>query len=231
MKAYKGFNRNDDGTLSCLGFVYEPGKTYRHEGEIEICESGFHACHELWQTWPFYPNNGKTVYYEVEFGGDIIESDNNTGKFVCSEIKLVREIGMTDVARFDFAWGFSDGFAVVKLDGKWNLINTEGKLLSNQWFECVGDFNEGFAVVVLDGKYNFINTEGDILFEQWFDDAGSFSEGFAAVKLDGKWNYINTEGELLSGKWFDDAWKFSKGFARVILDGKWLKINTKGEIV
>ena len=72
MKAYKGFNRNENSKLSCQGFVYEPGKTYKHEGKIELCESGFHACHELWQVWPFYPNNGQTTYYEVECGGKII---------------------------------------------------------------------------------------------------------------------------------------------------------------
>ena len=27
MKAYKGFHRNEDGTLSCLDFTYEVGKT------------------------------------------------------------------------------------------------------------------------------------------------------------------------------------------------------------
>ena len=111
MKAYKGFRRNEDGTLSCRDFVYEPGKTYKHEGEIKLCKSGFHACHELWQTWLFYPNNGKNVFYEVECGGDIIEVDNSFGKLVCSEIKLVKEIDVTNVARFCVASYFYEGFA------------------------------------------------------------------------------------------------------------------------
>jgi len=197
MRAYKGFIRSEDGTLSCRGFVYEPGKTYEHEGEIELCESGFHACHELWQVWTYYQNNGKTAYYEVECGGDIIESDDNTGKFVCSEIKLVREIDVTDVARFDYAGSFSGGFAVVKVNGKYNFINTEGKILFEQWYNDAGGFYYGLAKVRLDGKYNFINTEGKILSNQWFDYVWNFHYGFAEVRLNGKYNFINTKGEIV----------------------------------
>jgi len=231
MKAYKGFNRDEDGTLSCRGFIYEPGKTYKHEGKIELCESGFHACHVLWQTWPYYPNDGQTVYYEVECGGDMIESEDSDGKFVCSEITLLKEIDMTDVARFDNTWPFSEGFATVEVEGKLNFINTEGKILSEQWFDNAWCFSEGFAAVRLNDKWNFINTECKLLSEQWFDGVLRFSEGFARVKRNGKYNFINTEGELLSEQWFDGAWDFHEGFARVKIDGKWLKINTKGEIV
>ena len=231
MRAYKGFIRSEDGTLSCRGFVYEPGKTYKHEGKIKICWRGFHACHELWQTWPYYPNNGKNVFYEVDCVGKIIESEDSDGKFVCSEIKLVKEIDVTEVARFDEAWSFFGGFAAVKLNGKWNFINTEGEILSKRWFDDTWRFSEGFAVVELDGKRNFINTKGEILSEQWFDNAWNFSEGIASVKLNGKYNFINTEGELLSEQWFDDACSFSEGFAVVELDGKYNFISTEGKML
>jgi len=231
MKAYKGFNRNEDGILSCLNMVYKHGKTYKHEGEIKLCGSGFHACRELWQVWPFYPNNGKNAFYEVECGGDIIESDDDVGKFVCSEIKLVREINMTDVARFDGACGFSEGFAVIRRDGKWNFINTEGKFLSEQWFDFVWRFSEGFARVRVDDKYNFIDTEGKLLSEQWFDYAYDFSEGFANVKLDRKYNFISSEGKLLSYQWYDGVCSFSEGLATVQLNGKWNFIDTEGKLL
>ncbi len=231
MKAYKGFSRNEDGTLSCRGFIYEPGKTYKHEGEIKLCRSGFHACHELWQTWLFYPNNGKNVFYEVECGTDIMGFDNSFDKFVCSEIKLVKEINMTNIAIFDVASYFYEGFARVILDGKCNFINTEGKLLSEQWFDDAGHFHEGFVLVKLTGKWNFINTKGELLSEQWFDEAWNFSEGFAKVKLNNKWNHINTEGRILSEQWFDDAWDFTESFALVEVDKKYNFIDTEGKFL
>lgn len=39
---------------------------------------------------------------------------------------------------FDGAGSFSNGFAKVKLNDKWNLINSEGQILFKQWFDDVG---------------------------------------------------------------------------------------------
>ena len=132
---------------------------------------------------------------------------------------------------FDYVGKVNDGFAVVKLNGRCNFINTEGQILSNQWFEYVRDFKEGLAKVKLNGKYNFINTEGKLLSRQWFDMAWEFNEGFAAVQLNDKWNFINPEGRILSEQWFDNADLFNDGFARVKLNGKWNFINIEGQFL
>ena len=98
--------------------------------------------------------------------------------------------------KFDWVGEFTEGFAQVKLNDKWNFINTDGQLLSNQWFDSAAVFMEGLASVRLNGKYNFINTEGQIAFKQWFDIAWSFDEGFAKVELNGKWYNLDKEGNL-----------------------------------
>ena len=131
---------------------------------------------------------------------------------------------------FDEIYNFSEGFASVRLNDKYNSINQEGKLVSNQWFDAVVDFREGFVRVKLNGKWNLINTKGNLLSNQWFDYIGNFHEGFALVKLNDKYNYINTEGKLLSNQWFDDAVYFLGGFARVELNGKRYKIGTEGNL-
>lgn len=63
---------------------------------------------------------------------------------------------------FSWAWNFTEGFATVQLNGKWNFINTEGQFLSTEWFDWVTNFNEGFAKVGLNGQDNVINTDGQI---------------------------------------------------------------------
>lgn len=38
--AYKGFKQD----LTCRSYQFEIGGTYKHEGEVEACASGFHSC-------------------------------------------------------------------------------------------------------------------------------------------------------------------------------------------
>ncbi len=89
--------------------------------------------------------------------------------------------GVTEIvsAQYDEAWPFSEGFAVVGLDG-----------------------GDGM-------KYNYIDTEGQLLLEEWVDVARSFSEGLACVGYEAeiRWNedtsplyrfgYVDTSGELV----------------------------------
>lgn len=133
--------------------------------------------------------------------------------------------------KFDWVDAFNEGFARVGLNCKENFINSEGQLLSTQWFQDVWNFNVGFARVILNGKWNFINTEGQIVSYQWFDWTCDFNEGFAQVKLNGKYNFINTKGQFLSQQWFDDVDDFNAGHARVIVDYKWNYINTEGQLL
>ena len=230
MKAYKGFHRNEDGTLSCRDFTYEVGKTYKYGGDIELCESGFHACHELHQCWQFYPNNGDNVFCEVECGGKVIESEDGDGKFVCSEITILREVGMSGVDLFDVACGFYNGHAWVKKDGKNNHISTDGKMLSTEWWDDAWGFQEGYALVRKYGKYNHIGTNGKLLSTEWWDDAWNFQEGYAEVRKGDKHNHIGTDGKLLSEEWWDYAGDFQEGYAEVRKDDKYYKIDTNGNV-
>ena len=48
--AYKAFNAD----WTCNGHKYEVGKTYTMDGNIELCESGFHACLVPFDCWSYY---------------------------------------------------------------------------------------------------------------------------------------------------------------------------------
>lgn len=90
MKGYKVFESN----WTCRGFQYEVGKTYKHEGEIELCESGFHFCEELTNCFGYYPFNSDNKVAEVEAIGKII---NGKTKSVTDEITIVRELTWYEV--------------------------------------------------------------------------------------------------------------------------------------
>lgn len=199
MKAYKGFNSNENGTLSCRNFIYEPGKTYKYEGQLVICESGFHACHELYQCFQHYANDGKNVFYEVECGGEIIESET---KLVCSEITLVREIDVYGIPLFSDAYYFENYelLLVAKGDSEkftrhYNYLNKDLKLLSKEWFDDVELFSSGMSKIKINGLYNFIDLKGNLLSEEWFKRANSFQGNYAEVWKDGEKCFIDTLGK------------------------------------
>ena len=126
---------------------------------------------------------------------------------------------------------FFNGFARVELNGKYNFINQERKLISDTWFDNTGLFNEGFALVMLNCKCNYINGEGKLLSDTGFDYAWDFYNGVATVISNGKYNFINQEGKLLSDTGFDYAWNYHDGIAMVRLSGKYNYINQEGKLL
>ena len=65
---------------------------------------------------------------------------------------------------FDSVGIFTNGYAWVRLNDKWNYIDTRGKLLSpNLWFNAADDFYDGSALVKLNNKWYKIDTKGNIV--------------------------------------------------------------------
>ena len=99
IKAYKGFDEN----LCCRGFQYEIGKEYVHEGEIECCESGFHACTNPFDVLDYYKADGKNRFCVVEQSGTI-KTGNGDSKQASSKIKIKAEIGMAGLFKAGVEW-------------------------------------------------------------------------------------------------------------------------------
>ena len=111
--------------------------------------------------------------------------------------------------KFDYIHDFNEfGLARVFIKNKgWNIINREGKLLSDIWFNYINIFNKfGLVDVTLNDKYNFINLKGELLFNIWFDYISVFDKsGFKKVMLNNKYNYISSEGKLIFNKWINKS--------------------------
>ena len=147
MKGYKGFDKD----LKCRGFQYEVGKTYEAQGEIALCENGFHFCKEAKNIQEYYGNICSNRYCEIKASGKIIKGDN---KCVCSKITIVREIPLKEFLTLvnkgsnNFGWDndgdynkgdFNDGNSNIGNCNKGD--NNEGN--RNEGDSNIGNCNKG----------------------------------------------------------------------------------------
>jgi len=89
MIGYKGFDKD----FKCRDFQYEIGKTYKHDGELRLCESGFHFCTNPLAVFGYYaPNNNRFAL--VEATGKIIAN----GRLFCTdELVIVKELSLDEM--------------------------------------------------------------------------------------------------------------------------------------
>ena len=81
--AMKSYNGNQ---------TWELGKWYKHDGKLELCESGFHACEKPLDSLEYVYGDR---WFMVEARGDMLKGDD---KFVAQEMRLVKEIDIKSVA-------------------------------------------------------------------------------------------------------------------------------------
>lgn len=99
MKAIKGF----DAQLKCRNFQFDIGQTYKHDGKVQACISGFHAVpddlHPL-TVFRFYPPAGSR-FCVVEVDG---ETDREEDKIAAEILTVQKEIGLHDLAAEAVKW-------------------------------------------------------------------------------------------------------------------------------
>ena len=94
MKAYKGFNSD----LTCRGFQYKEGETFTHDGDVALCESGFHACTNPIDTLHYYSPAEGSRYFEVECEG-VAAGRADDSKIACSQITIGAELGLLSMIK------------------------------------------------------------------------------------------------------------------------------------
>ena len=94
MIGYKGFDKD----LKCRDFQFEVGKEYEHDGEVKLCESGFHFCENPHGVFGHYaPGNGsRFAIVEADGVSDECESDS---KRVAKKLKIKSEISVFEMCR------------------------------------------------------------------------------------------------------------------------------------
>ena len=130
--------------------------------------------------------------------------------------------------------GFTNGFAIVKMDKKLKYVDRTGKVLETG-LEPVGEFSEGLAAAKKVKKIGYIDSTGKQIIKPQFTKARPFKEGLAAVlrKRNGTYEYIDMAGRRVIRPAYVSAGDFSGGFAKVKLKkkGKYGIIDRTGQII
>ena len=232
--AYKGFDEN----LCCIGFQYGIGKEYVHEGEIECCESGFHACTNPFDVLDYYEADGKNRYCEVEQSGSI-KTGNGDSKQASSKIKIKAEIGMAGLFKAGVEWikektnpvpiiaetkdkndnpsgnsaqiGSSGNSAQIGSSGNYAKIGSSGdyaQIGSSGYYAKIGSSGD-YTKIGSSGNSAQIGSSGD--------SAQIGSSGYSAkIESTGEYSVIccagnNSMAKAKKGSWITlSEWKYSK---------------------
>jgi len=96
--AYKGFDRN----MQCRGYQFAIGQTYEHDGKVEACASGFHACEHPLDVLDYYAPS-ESRYAVVEQRGDLSRHGEDT-KVASRLITIKSEIDIAGLVRAAIEW-------------------------------------------------------------------------------------------------------------------------------
>ena len=128
---------------------------------------------------------------------------------------------------FDEIGTYSEGYAAVKQNGKWGVINIAGdyfiraehdEIILDSLGRCYGQK----AVFLKDGGIVSLYVDGKKIENISFDDAHPFNaDGYAAIKQNGKWGFVNTSGEIVIEPSYEQALSFNGHLAAVEQDGLW----------
>jgi hypothetical protein len=87
---------------TCRGYQYALGETYEHDGEVQACDSGFHACENPLDTFAYY-EPGRSRFALVEMSGEFSRHADDS-KIASGRIKIKAEIGIPEIVSRTIAW-------------------------------------------------------------------------------------------------------------------------------
>ena len=157
MKAYKGFNAD----MTCRGFQFEEGKTYEHEGEVKLCESGFHACEDPLDIFRYYAPSG-SEFHEVELEGVSDECKEETN-VVAKKITIGTRLGIDKIIKACVEFRFSKLEKELKNSGNCGAASNSGNygVASNSGDWGVASNSGDCGIASNSGNYGAASNSGD----------------------------------------------------------------------
>ncbi|ECC4912634.1 hypothetical protein BSS41_18925, partial [Salmonella enterica] len=98
---FKGFNKD----LTCRDFQFAIGETFHHDGKVEACGSGFHACECPFDVFSYYPPAESRYAETISFG--VIDREEGDTKIASASITIKSELTLPQFIQRGIEWIWS----------------------------------------------------------------------------------------------------------------------------
>jgi len=205
LKTYKCFDKE----MKCRGFQYEVGQTYSHEGNVVICEDGFHSCENPLDCLNYYALQDSR-FATVLAHGDIKKHDTDS-KVASAKITIEAELKLTD-------------FIKASVDYLIKLCNTKKSTDSSQLAAsgngCQLAASGDSSQLAASGCYSKLAASGD-----------SSIAVCAAPNCKAK---VGKNGTIVLSRWVEEEKRYRVSVGYVdenIKEDTWYMLNNLGEFV
>lgn len=209
---FKGFNKD----LKCRGFQFAIGETFHHDGKVEACGSGFHACECPFDVFSYYPPAESRYAETISFGITDSEEGGDT-KIASSSITIKDELTLPQFIQRGIEWIWS------KIDK-----SLEQQIMCGSWSAATNTGNRSAATNTGDrsaatntGDWSAAEVSGSqsVAASLGIEGKARASEGGAIVLC-----YRDEDGELIHIR-------ASKVGENGIMPDIWYQLNEDGEFV
>ncbi|MGI0853602.1 DUF7666 domain-containing protein [Pseudomonas aeruginosa] len=175
MTAYKGFKQD----LTCRDYQFEIGGTYKHEGEVEACSSGFHSCEYPLDVFGYYAP-GESRFAIVKASGQLSRHDDDS-KIASATLVVEAEISMPTMISRALDWIMS------KVD-KSVEQTVVGETASNTGNRSAASNTGDYSAASNTGDYSAASNTGDYSAASNTGDysAASNTGDYSAAEVSGK---------------------------------------------
>ncbi|EAT5390774.1 hypothetical protein EXF12_26995 [Salmonella enterica] len=200
---FKGFNKD----LKCRDFQFEIGKTFHHDGKVEACGSGFHACECPFDVFSYYPPAESRYAETISFGVTDRKEEGDT-KIASASITIKAELTLPQFIQRGIEWIWS------KIDK-----SLEQQIMTGDWSAATNTGYQSAATNTGDRSAAEVSGSQSVAASLGIEGKARASEGGAIVLC-----YRDKNGELIHIR-------ASKVGENGIMPNTWYQLNEDGEFV
>jgi len=133
--------------------------------------------------------------------------------------------------KFDDAFSFQNGYAVVEMDQKFGLINRSGEYIIEPKYEDLGNITDGLCYFETESGYGYFDRKGIVRLKPTYTDAGDFNHGIAIVSKNNNYGVVDLFGTTFISFMFNEILQLDSTNFAIKLNNNWGVINMNKDTI